>query len=401
MSAKSNLLLICRLPPHIIGGNIHSSHLMSGLARRGYSAHALSPIAATVPIDRRQFATTRDIEIQWLELEDMRLNKPNPSSMDEFCQDVRMVEAALPETISQVRPDAIIIGERRLVAGIPDLAHAHGLPCIVMAHSTLGSGIGGNFRDTILALLVDEYRKADLVVAVADHLAAGLRDFGLENVTVIPNSVDTEAFSPGRRPAALQDRLGIDRRDIVVLHASNIVALKRPLDVVAAAEHSLRQNSRLRFVIAGDGPALPAMQSAADHANLSARMHFLGSVDPAEMPSLYRLADIVLMPSETEGLSLAQLEALSSGCVVLASDIPGAREVIIDGETGFLFSVGDVQSMSDLIVRNAEDVPLRSRIGTSARAWCERRPSLDDNVEAFATLIEAVVAPDEGAQLHT
>jgi len=392
MPSKPNLLLICRLPPHIIGGNIHSCHLMSGLSRRGYGAYALSPIAPTVPLAQRRFAVTRDIKIQWLELADMKLDMPNPSTMHEFCQDVRAVAAALPKVISRIRPAAIVLGERRLVAGMPDLAGACGVPCIVMAHSILSSGIGDTFRNDVAALLSNEYRKADLVVAVADHLAAGLRDSGLDNVIVVPNSVDTEAFRPGKPPAVLRRRLGIKQTDIVVLHASNLVALKRPLDVVAAAARGMRQNPRLRFIIAGNGPCLSAMRAAVDRAKLGERMHFLGSVDPAEMPDVYRLAGIVLMPSETEGLSLVQLEALSSGCVLLASNIPGTAEVVTDGETGFLFPVGDVQSMTKLILRNAEDADLRSRIGRNARAWCLQRPSLDDNIATFAKLIETIVA---------
>ena len=396
MPVKPNLLFISPLPPRISGATLHSSQLLSGLNKRGYGAYAIAPISPTVPQAQRHCTATEDINIQWLELEDIKLDKRNPSSMDAFGRDVRAVTAALPEAIACIRPSAIVLAFSELTAGIPELAHAHGVPCIVIAHVVVNRVFGGTFRDDIAELLLDEYRKADQVIAVADHVAASVRRCDCDNVASVPNSVDTENFGPGKPAKALHAQLGFSEDDLIVLHVSNMIAVKRPLDIVAAADQSIRQDPRLQFVIAGDGPGLADMRAAADEAGIADRIHFLGTVDPADMPDLYRQADMVLMPSQSEGLSLVYLEALSSGCVLLASDIPASREIVTDDETGFLFPVGDVAAMIELILRNAADAELRERIGRNARAWSLQRPSLDDNIATFADLFDKTIAAHQG-----
>ena len=396
MAPKPNLLFISHLPPRFSGVPIHSSQVLGGLARRGYGAYAIAPIAPTVPPAQRCCAETRGINIQWLELEDIELDTRNPTSMEAFYRDVKAVAAILPEAIDRIRPAAIVPALNQYVPGIPDLAHAHDLPCIVMAHNVLSRRFGGTFRDDIAALQLDEYRKADRVIAVADHIAASLRQSGCDHASSVPNTVDTEIFRPSMPAPALRKGLGIGENDCVVLHASRITAIKRPLDVIAAAARSVRQDPRLQIVIAGDGPGLPEARAAAREAGIADRMHILGAVDAADMPELYRLADLVLMPSESEGLSLVCLEALSSGCVLLASDIPAAREIVTNGETGFLFPIGNVAAMSDLILRAAGDADLRRRIGDNARAWSLQRPTPDDNIEAFAALFDDVIAAHKG-----
>lgn len=393
---KPNLLFIIQLPPKLIGGAILHSRLLSGLVKHGYGAYAIAPIDPAVPLAQRQHASTRAIDIQWLELEDIKLDKRNPSSMDAFYRDSRAVTAVLPEAIARIRPAAIVLAFSELVAGIPDLAHVHGVPCVVIAQTVISTRFGGAFRNDIAELLLDEYRKADQIVAIADHISDSLHRCGIVNVPSVPNGVDTEDFRPGKPPQALRARLNVGENDIIVLHASNMVPVKRPLDIVAAAEQSLGQNPRLQFVFVGDGLCLAETRAAARDADIFDRIHFVHAVDHTEMPDLYRLADMVLMPSQSEGLSLVCLEALSSGCVLLAGDIPAAREIVADGETGFLFPVGDVAAISDLILRNAADPDLRERIGRNARAWSLQRPSVDDNITTFAKLFEDVIAAYRG-----
>jgi glycosyltransferase involved in cell wall biosynthesis len=154
----------------------------------------------------------------------------------------------------------------------------------------------------------------------------------------------------------------------------------------------MRRDPRVRLVMAGEDPDPARTHAAAHDAGIADRVCMLGPVDPAEMPDLYRLADMVLQPSASEGSSLVCLEALGSGCVLLASDIPASREIVTDRGTGFLFPVGDIEAMAELILCNAADADLRGRIGQAARASSLQRPSLNDNIATFAGLFDRVVA---------
>ena len=94
---------------------------------------------------------------------------------------------------------------------------------------------------------------------------------------------------------------------------------------------------------------------------------FLGWVDHDRMPQYMNLADLVVMPSESEGQSLVCLEAQACGRVVLASDIAGAREVITHGETGLLFKRGQIDDIAEKILWAAENPETRAVIGRRGR----------------------------------
>jgi glycosyltransferase involved in cell wall biosynthesis len=115
------------------------------------------------------------------------------------------------------------------------------------------------------------------------------------------------------------------------------------------------------------------------------------------MPDLLALADMVVMPSASEGMSLACLEAMACGRLVIASDIPGAREIITPGETGLLFRLGDVADLAARTVLAGRDPELRARLGEDARAHVERHHRVEEMVARYAGILEDVVARGRSA----
>jgi phosphatidylinositol alpha-1,6-mannosyltransferase len=103
------------------------------------------------------------------------------------------------------------------------------------------------------------------------------------------------------------------------------------------------------------------------------RFRFTAHVAHAEMPAHLALADVVLLPSDTEGFPLVYCEAQACGRALLASDIPAAREAIRDGETGLLFRTGDVGDLRARTIALARDPKLRARLGRRAREVAEER----------------------------
>ena len=90
------------------------------------------------------------------------------------------------------------------------------------------------------------------------------------------------------------------------------------------------------------------------------------------MPDYLNLADLFVMPSITEALALVYLEIMACGRVLVATDIPAAREVGVDGETALLFRPGDVAHLTTITLRAAADAALRAAIGRQARAAVQR-----------------------------
>src|SRR5262245_57958895 len=98
------------------------------------------------------------------------------------------------------------------------------------------------------------------------------------------------------------------------------------------------------------------------------------------MPTYLAVADLVVMPSASEALARVYVETLASGRVLVASNIPAEREVVVDGETGLLFPCGDVAALTETILGIASDPLRRQRIGQRARQFARRHdlvPAID------------------------
>jgi glycosyltransferase involved in cell wall biosynthesis len=141
-----------------------------------------------------------------------------------------------------------------------------------------------------------------------------------------------------------------------------MTALKRPLDVVAAAAAVLPRDPRLLFLMVGDGSLRRAAEEACAEAGIAARFRFVGWVDYERVPAYLSLADIVVLPSAGEAQALVYLEAQAAGRALIATDIPAAREVIAHGETGLLVETGDTEGLAENILVAARDPQLRAEL---------------------------------------
>jgi glycosyltransferase involved in cell wall biosynthesis len=143
---------------------------------------------------------------------------------------------------------------------------------------------------------------------------------------------------------------------------------KRLRDLVAVADRLRREPADMAYVIVGEGPELDETKTACRRLDLMHQFRFVGWVPYERMPAFFNLADAVVQPSEWEGLSRVYLETMACGRVLIASDIPPAREVVRHEENGLLFETGNIGALARTIQRAAGDPPLRDRIGRDARA---------------------------------
>jgi N-acetyl-alpha-D-glucosaminyl L-malate synthase BshA len=154
-------------------------------------------------------------------------------------------------------------------------------------------------------------------------------------IDVIPNFVDTARFAP----AVERESDGATRapdRPAVLVHVSNFRALKRVDDVFAIFVEARRRmpGAPLSLWLVGDGPERERIRMGVRDQGLGAHVQFLG--ERIDLPTVLREADLFLLPSESESFGLAALEAMACGVPVVASDVGGIPEVVIDGETGLL-----------------------------------------------------------------
>jgi len=127
----------------------------------------------------------------------------------------------------------------------------------------------------------------------------------------------------------------------------------------------------VHFLVAGKGRLLPDLQGQAEKLNISSRVHFLGQVD--DVPKMLAKFDVGLLTSESEGLSNSLMEYAMAGVPAVTFDTGGNREVVMDGETGFLVEAGDTDALAGKVIDLLENSSLRTRMAQSGREQCLRR----------------------------
>lgn len=194
----------------------------------------------------------------------------------------------------------------------------------------------------------------------------------LEKVEIHPFGVDLERFRPGPEPEA-RLRFGLGSAPVVLFvggldaahHFKGLPVLFKALEGVLDLPWQL--------AVVGDGDLRPSLQATAEAGPLAGRVRFLGPLTVDDLPRAYRLADVHAFPSteRAEAFGLVALEAAASGVPSVASDLPGVRTVVLDGETGLLAPPGDAEKLAAALRLLLTRTDLRERLGASARKRAE------------------------------
>lgn len=392
MSARRlQILYVGTLPPHPGGSAISAAGLLTGLAGREHGIRAIAPITADALDGGRAVPDVPALGIHWYEVPHFQTSPHVPTTGAYLDLEREGIVALFERLVAADRPDVVLAGRESFALVVPDLARAEGLPWAVrLTGATAAALVAGTYDAALAPRLLDGLRGAALRFTPAVHLARDVETLRAGDVQVVPNAVDLDVFHPGPRDDALAARLGVGPDDIVVAHVSNMKSIKRPLDVVASAARALRKEPRLFYLFVGDGDLCAEMETACAAAGLGPRVAFTGWIEYERVPDHVRLADIVVMPSETEGQARVYLETQACGRVLLASDIAAAREVVTDGETGVLFPLGDVDDLAAKTLALARSPDLRADIGRRARESVQAH-ALPLAVSRLESLLRGVV----------
>jgi glycosyltransferase involved in cell wall biosynthesis len=207
-------------------------------------------------------------------------------------------------------------------------------------------------------------RRAEMVVVPSESAAMVARNWArvpAGKVVVIPNAVEVAAFRaqvPSGR--ARQDDSG-NPRPLRVGFIGRLDPIKRVVDLVGAAAVL---GGRATVDIFGDGPDRPAIEREIASAGVSSLVTLHGKIAAPE-PALNTL-DVLVLPSDAEGFGLVLIEAMAAGVAVIATDVPGIRDVIRDDVNGLLVPRRNPLALAAAIVRLMEDRSLRQRLIDSA-----------------------------------
>ncbi len=384
------LLYVGTLPPHQGGTAIVAAQLLPALAKLGYRIETIAPITQAALGSGDPFAERNgDIEVSRFVVPYLDVSPDSPPPEDYRRREQQSSRRLVTASIERERPDLILIGRESFGAHVVPVARAQSVPSVVLIQGATTMGIvNGSYPPHLATQLLDNLNLADVAVTSAPHMRRTLAGLGLRHVEIVPNPVDLERFRPLPHSSRLRARLGVPNGAVVVAHLSNLKALKRPLDLVDAAEVALAQDNGLVFVIVGDGPCRTAVEDACAARGISGAFRFPGWVAHEEVPEYINVADIVVMPSAGEAQALVYLETQACERTLIASDIPAAREVVDHGRTGLLFRTRDTAHLTEMLLMAARDPALRARIGRRARERVAEH-GLDRVVAAYDELLES------------
>ncbi|WP_339911117.1 glycosyltransferase family 4 protein [Symmachiella dynata] len=214
-------------------------------------------------------------------------------------------------------------------------------------------------------------RRCARLISVCDsmtdqYVAAGIAPRSM--FQTVYSGMEVEPFlNPPVPRADVRRELGFTEEHIVVGKIARLFHLKGHEYVIEAAGEVVRNNPHVRFLFVGDGILQQQLQQQIAAAGLSEHFVFTGLVPPTRIPELIGAMDIVVHTSLREGLARVLPQGLISGKPVISYDVDGAREVCIDGETGFLLPPKSVPQLAEAIGKLADSPELREQYGQTGR----------------------------------
>jgi len=335
------------------GSGIVGAELGMELARRGHTVHFIAralPTRLTKLSERIQFHEVNAFAYPLFESPHytLALAVKTADIARRMKLDLLHVHYAIPHSISGYLAREMLRGQ-------------HPLPVITTLHGTDITLVGSD--PSYLTVTRFAIAQSDGVTATSQYLSRATCDsFQLPGVRVIPNFVDVDYYRRGGAPE-LRARLA-PHGEKLLAHVSNFRPVKRTMDCIEIFARVARRISA-RLLMVGDGPDAAAAKELAERLGVARDVLFVG--EQPRIVDYLSVADLLLLPSETEAFGLAALEAMSCQVPVVASRVGGLPEVVEDGVSGHLLPVGDVDAMAAAAIRILGDDRLAAAMGEAGR----------------------------------
>jgi N-acetyl-alpha-D-glucosaminyl L-malate synthase BshA len=274
--------------------------------------------------------------------------------------DLLHVHYAIPHSVSALLA-------RQMLA-----ARGRRLPFVTTLHGTDITLVG--LDRSYLPITRFSIQQSDGVTSISKYLKEKtVEDFEIERpIEVIPNFVNCDVYTPYKDEAVRAEarRRFADLGEAILIHLSNFRPVKRVVDVVKVFAKVV-EKVPARLILVGDGPDRSAAEWLAHELQINDKIHFLGKQE--RVNELLPLADLMLMPSQLESFGLAALEAMACRVPTISTRVGGVPELIDDGVTGLLYSVGDVDGMAEGAIRLLKNRGKLEVMGDEARKTARSR----------------------------
>jgi len=230
--------------------------------------------------------------------------------------------------------------------------------------------------------------RLDACLAIGQWSGEYFRHYGArpDRVFIVPHTVDPSFERDSRalnsRRAQFRSRWGLGEAETVFLFVGKFIASKRPVDFIRGLRQARERFGSIGGLMVGDGPLREPCQRLVEELHLPIR--FTGFLNQSEIVPAYIAADVLVMPSDArETWGLVVNEAMSCGRPCLVSDRVGCGpDLVLAGETGFVFPLGDLESLASTMALCASNPGLLAAMGEKARALvgCQSVPAAVDSL---------------------
>jgi glycogen(starch) synthase len=367
------LILSWEYPPIVEGGLArHVRKLSEGLGQQDVEVHVLTRGDERMPaVEEREGVIVH------------RVREPQrPRDLSEFVAWVEHMNAdmlAAGVELGDRFAFDVVHGHDWLVAVAGDhLANRFRCPYVTTIHAT-EYGRHQGWVDKHPQSYIDGVERwmanrAERVITCSHYMRAHVSDiYGLEEdrVSVIPNGIDPLDLQPVDDLDTLRRRFAAPDERLVLL-VGRLVYEKGFQLALEALPGLIERVGGVRFLVAGSGTHEAQLRAQASGLGLDEYGTFLGWIGDDVLHSLYRIADLCVVPSIYEPFGLVALEAMASGCPCIVADTGGLREVVPHDEVGLRFRARDSQSLAHMVELVLTDDQLRDRLVTEASEYVLR-----------------------------
>ena len=353
-----NIGIVCY--PTYGGSGVVATELAKGLANRGHNLHILSYARPARLDSLRTDITFHEVDLSSYPLfeyppYDLALANKMVELIEYANLDILHVHYAIPHATSAYLARQIVN------------ENACKVPVITTLHGTDITLVGSN--PTYKKVVDFSINQSDGVTAVSEYLKEEtykLFDIKKE-IKVIPNFIDLDRFKRSKKEHF--KKAICPEGEKVITHVSNFREVKRVSDVVEAFAQVLKNGVPAKLLMVGDGPDRSKAEQKCRDLKVCEHVRFLGKQEQVE--EVLSIADLFMIPSGSETFGLAALEAMSCSVPVISSNVGGLPEVNIDGETGFVCELADVECMGRCATKILKDEKLHNKMSKAARKRAE------------------------------
>ncbi len=353
-----NIGIVCY--PTYGGSGVVATELAKGLANRGHNLHILSYARPARLDSLRTDITFHEVDLSSYPLfeyppYDLALANKMVELIEYSNLDILHVHYAIPHATSAYLARQIVN------------ENACKVPVITTLHGTDITLVGSN--PTYKKVVDFSINQSDGVTAVSEYLKQEtykLFDIKKE-IKVIPNFIDLDRFKRSKKEH-FKKAICPDGEKVIT-HVSNFREVKRVTDVVEAFAQVLKNGVPSKLLMVGDGPDRSKAEQKCRDLGVCEHVRFLGKQEQVE--EVLSIADLFMIPSGSETFGLAALEAMSCSVPIISSNVGGLPEVNIDGETGFVCELADVECMGQKATEILKNEKLHKKMSKAARKRAE------------------------------